>query len=231
MLMYPIYTPETLMRLSRLVTIACVVLLLTGCRKPATTRSFTHVVNLSMDGLTLGDEHATSTVEGQRITTEMRTTFSGPPEVRLEGRLVIERGRPTSLRVIGKTPPSLPVAIDVTMTPDRTDVFPVRAPFPVHLLSALVRQSVVSARRRFNTVPEGAVTIAACEGRETPFPDSICHAITGLSSGPALVWIDERQQLAAAVVRAPFGVVIATTPDRDDTHAALLKRFDIYSAR
>lgn len=231
MLIAHIYTPETVIHLSRLVTIACVVLLLTGCRKPSTPRTFTRVVNLSMNGLTLGDEHATSTVEGQRITTEMRTTFSGPPEVRLEGHLVIERGRPTSLRVIGETPPSLPALIDVTVTPDRTDVFPVRAPLPVHLLSALVRQSVVSARRRFNTLPEGAVTIAACEGRESPFPDALCHAITGLASGPALVWIDHRQQLAAAVVRTPFGIVIATTPERDDAHAALLKRFDIYSAR
>jgi hypothetical protein len=215
----------------RPVTIVCVAMLLAGCTKPSRPTTFTHVVNLSMNGLTLGDEHATSTIEGQRITTAIRTTFSGPPEVRLEGSLVIERGRPTSLHVTGRTPPSLPALIDVTVTPDRTDVFPVRAPLPVHLLSALVRHSVVSARRRFNTLLDGAVTIAACEGRESPFADAICHAITGLSSGPALIWIDQRQQLAAAVVRTPFGVVIATTPERDDAHAALLKRFDIYSAR
>lgn len=206
-------------------------LLMTSCSKPAVPVTQSHAVNLSMNGLTLGEEREHTTIKGQHVTSEIRTMFSGPPKIDLEGTLEIERGRPVSLRVTGQAPPELPSTVDVTLTPDRTDTFPLRSPVPVHVLSALVRQSIVSARRTFRVVPDGQVDVRPCEGIKGPFPDATCHAVTGPSWGPVLVWLDTRQALAAAVMRLPFGVLLATTPERDDTHPALLELFDVYSAR
>jgi hypothetical protein len=202
-----------------------------ACSKPVAPVMQSHVVNLAMDGLTLGEERVETTIEGQRTTAEIQTTFSGPPAIRLLGRLVIDRGRPTFLRVSGESPSSLPSAVEVTATPDRTDTFLLRSPFPVHVLAALVRRSIVSARREFRLLPEGQANVHPCDSIEGPFADATCHAISGLASGPALVWVDARQALAAAVIQTPWGIVLATTPERDDSHPALLERFDVYSAR
>jgi hypothetical protein len=154
----------------------------------------------------------------------------GSPAVRLDGHLVLQRGRAVSLRVTGHGPPNLAALVDVTTTPDRTDTFPIRGPLPVHVLSALVRQSITATRRTFATLPDGAVTIRACPGPEGPFTDATCHAVDGLTSGRAFVWIDPRGELAAAVVETPWGVLIATPPERAAAHAAIRRRFDVYSA-
>ena len=206
-------------------------MLVASCSKPPAPVTQTQLVNLAMNGVTLGEERATTTFEGQRATTEMQTSFSGPPVIRLQGRLVIDRGRPVSLRVSGESPASLPSEVDVTETPDRTDTFLMRSPIPVHVLAALVRRTMVGARRSFRIVPEGQVDVQACAGITGPFPDATCHAVSGLPSGLALVWLDRRQALAAAIIQTPWGVVVATTPERDDSHPALVERFDVYSAR
>jgi hypothetical protein len=205
--------------------------LLASCRKPETPIAQAHVVNLAMNGVTLGDERVTITFEDQRETAEIQTAFSGPPVVRLRGRLVIERGRPVSLRVSGESPPSLPSEADVTATPDRTDTFLLRSPMPVHVVAALVRRAMVGGRGSFRLLPEGRADVRPCEGITGPFPDATCHAVSGLGSGLALVWLDRRQVLAAAAIETPWGVVVATTPERDASRAALVERFDVYSAR
>ena len=202
-----------------------------GCRKPPAPVMQSHVVNLAMNGLTLGEERVKTTIQGQRAVAEIRTTFSGPPIIRLDGRLVIDRGRPTFLRVSGESPSTLPSAVEVTATPDRTDTFLLRSPFPIHVVAELVRRSIVGARRTFRLLPEGQADVRPCEGIDSPFADATCHAISGLPSGPMLVWLDARQTLAAAAIATPWGIVLATTPERDDSHPALLERFDVYSAR
>jgi hypothetical protein len=216
---------------ARLLLVGCAFALCVACKNAPAPTTVTRVVALWMNGAKVGEERATLAYEGQRTTIETRTSVEGTIAIQLEGRLAIERGRPTSLRVAGDAPDRWPLLVDVTVTPDRTDVFPLRGVLPVHVLSTLVRQSVVGARRRFHTPPEGTVSIETCQGREGPFADAICHAVIGLPSGPALVWIDERQQLTAAVVQTPFGAMIATTPARDGSRPALLERFDVYSRR
>lgn len=221
----------TLSLYTSLLLILAEAVLAPACRKPAASVTQSHVVNLAMNGLTLGEERVETTIEGQRSTADIETTFSGPPAIRLQGRLVIERGRPTFLRVSGESPSSLPTTVDVTATPDRTDTFLLRSPFPVHVVAELVRRSIVSARRTFRVLPEGEADVRPCEDIDGPFPDATCHAISGLPSGPVLVWVDARQTLAAAVITTPWGIVLATTPERDDSHPALMERFDVYSAR
>ena len=200
-----------------------------GCSRPASPVTTSHVVNLAMNGLTLGQERVETTIDGQREASEIETTFSGPPGFRLAGRLVIERGRPVLLEVKGESPASLPSEVDVTSTGDRTDTFLMRSPLPVHVLATLVRRSMVGSRSAFRLLPEGRVEIAPCSGVDGPYTDATCHAVSGMASGPALVWLDRRQVLAAAVIQTPFGVLLATATERDDTHAALLEQFDVYS--
>ena len=214
----------------RLLLVACLAALCTTCKKPPAPVARTHVVGLWLNGERRGDERATSTIEQHRTSIQTETHLDAPPSIRLQGRLVLERGRATTLRVTGEAPPSLAALVDVTTTPDRTDTFPIRGPLPVHVLSALVRQSMTASRRRFVTLPEGSATINACPGAEAPFTDATCHAVVGLASGRAFVWIDRRAQLAAAVVETPWGTLIATPQEREAAHAALVKRFDVYSA-
>ncbi len=214
-----------------LVLILVAAAVVTACRKPPAPVTQSHVVNLAMNGLTLGEERVETTINGQRAVAEIRTTFSGPPAIRLDGRLVIDRGRPTFLRVSGDLPSTLASVVEVTATPDRTDTFLLRSPFPVHVVAELVRRSIVGARRTFRLLPEGRADVRPCEGIGSPFADATCHAVSGLPSGPMLVWLDARQTLAAAAIATPWGIVLATTPNRDDSHPALLERFDVYSAR
>jgi len=217
------------MRSTLLVLAACASLV-PGCRQAPAARTTTHLVRLFADDAGIGEERASWTDRDQQTTLETRTRLEGPVDASLDGRLVIVRGRASSLRVSGTAPPALPALVDVDVTPDRTDVFPLRGPLPVHVLAALVRQSIVTARRRFQTLPEGSVAIEACAFSEALFPDAICHRITGLPEGPALVWLDERQRLAAAVMRVPGRVLVAVEPEREDARTMLLKRFDVYSA-
>jgi hypothetical protein len=214
----------------RLVLVLCLVALCSGCKKPPAPTTRTHVVGLWLDGERRGEERAVFTTAVQRVTLQTETSLNTSPAVRLQGQLVVERGRATTLRITGDAAPSLPALINVTTTPDRTDTFPIRGPLPVHVLLALVRQSMSASRRQFVVLPEGSVSISACRGPETPFPDATCHAVTGLSFGRALVWIDRRAQLAGAVADTPWGALVATPQNRDTAHAALLRRFDVYSA-
>jgi hypothetical protein len=92
-----------------------------------------------------------------------------------------------------------------------------------------VRQSMVSSRRRFETLPAGSVTIEPCPGGAATFTDATCHGVRGLSSGPALVWLDRRQQLTAAVLQTPWGALVVTSPERTGARAAVLEQFDVYS--
>jgi hypothetical protein len=218
------------MRASRVMIVACLAALGTACKEspPAVTR--THTVGLWMNGERVGEERAVWTNEEHRSVLETQTDLTGPAVVRLQGTLVQERGRATALRVTGTAPDSFAAPADVTTTPDRTDTFPIRGPLPVHVMSALVRQSMAASRRRFRALPEGAVTLAPCPGAEAPFTDATCHQIMGLASGRAFVWLDTRRELAAAVARTPWGVLVATPPERDAAHPAVLKRFDVYSA-
>jgi imidazolonepropionase-like amidohydrolase len=190
---------------------------------PVTTSS--HVVNLSMAGLTLGEERVETTIEGRRETSVMHTTFSRAPGVKLTGRLVIDRGRPVSLHVDGDSPAFLPSSVNVTVTGDRTDTFPVRSPLPVHILAAIARQAVVTSTRTFRALPEGAITVGPCGAGSLPYSDATCHELSGVTWGAAHVFLDQRQKLAAAVVPTPWGLLLATTPDRDDSHPALLAHF------
>jgi hypothetical protein len=218
------------MRLSRLVLIAFPAAVIAGCQKPPAPTTRTQTVGLWMNGERRGEERAVFTIEDGRTTLRTHTDLDGPSVVRLEGQLVLERGRATTLRVTGDAPASLAALADVTTTPDRTDTFPIRGPLPVYVLSALARQSMSASRRRFLALPDGVVTLGPCPAPEAPFPDATCHHITGLPSGDALVWIDRRGQLAAAVARTPWGPLLATPADRDASHPALLKQFDVYSA-
>jgi hypothetical protein len=215
----------------RPVLVACLAALCTACTKPPAPTTRTHVVGLWLQGERRGEERAISTIDMHRTTMQTDTSLDAPAAVRLHGELVLERGRATALRVTGETPPSLTALVNVATTPDRTDTFPIRGPLPVHVLSALVRQSMTASRRRFVTLPEGSATIIACPGSEAPFTDATCHAVVGLSSGRAFVWIDRRGQLAAAITETPWGTLIATPQEREATHPALAKRFDVYSAR
>lgn len=213
----------------RLAVVICLAALCTTCKKPPAPTTRTHVVGLWINGERRGEEKSVSTIDVHR--TEIQTdTDLTQPTVQLHGLLVLERGRATTLQVTGEAPPTLAALVDVTTTPDRTDTFPLRGPLPVHVLAALVRQSMTASRRQFVTLPEGTATVNACPGPEAPFTDATCHAVAGLSSGRAFVWIDRRGQLAAGVVRTPWGTLIATPQERDAAHAALLKRFDVYSA-
>lgn len=216
--------------LQRVILMACLTALCAGCKKPPAPVTRTHTVGLWVDGQRRGEERAVSAIEAQRSTTRTYSELSRPAAVQLEGQLVLERGRAVALRVSGQAPPSLAALVDVAITPDRTDTFPIRGPLPVHVLATLVRQSMTASRRTFTALPEGVVTITACPGREAPFTDATCHAVAGLPSGRALVWIDRRGELAAAVVDTPWGVLIATPQERDAAHAALRARFDVYSA-
>src|ERR671921_495511 len=90
-------------------------------------------------------------------------------------RTTVDAGRATSLVVTGDAPDSLPSAIEVTTTPDRTDTFPIRSLLPLHVAAALVRQSMTAGRRTFRSLPEGVVTIDVCRGAEGPFTDATCH--------------------------------------------------------
>ena len=193
--------------------------------------SQTHTVNVWMKDIQIGDERATATFEGQRVTITTRTVLAGRLNARLGGTLVIERGRATSLVVTGDAPDSLPSTIEVTTTPDRTDTFPIRSLLPLHVAAALVRQSRTTGRRTFRSLPEGVVTIDACRGAEGPFTDATCHALAGLPTGAAFVWLNPRGDLVALVGRTNLGTLLATAPGREGSHAALLERFDVYSAR
>jgi hypothetical protein len=224
-----IYTPESVMRSSRFIVLLCLAILAARCKKPETPTTTRHAVGLWMDGERRGEEVATMAIEQHRTLMQTKTEFNGPQAVRLEGQLLLERGRATLLRVSGDAPDSLPALVNVSTTPDRTDTFPIRGPLPVHVLSALVRQSMVASRRTFVTLPEGRVTVAPCHGSEGPFTDATCHSVAGLVSGAAFVWIDRRGRLVAALARTPWGVLIATPPQRDKSHSALLERFDVYS--
>jgi hypothetical protein len=215
---------------------SCVVLLafvlaVGACRKAGTPATQTHVVNVWMDGVRTGEERATASYAGQRVTLDTDTTLTGPLEARLEGTLLIERGRATSLLVVGHAPAPFPSAIDVTTTPDRTDTFPIGSSLPVHVVAALVRQSITAGRRTFRTLPQGEVTIGTCPDAEGPFRDATCHAVAGLPGGNALVWLDPRGNLVALVARTDVGTLVATAPGREGSHASLLERFDVYSAR
>jgi hypothetical protein len=216
--------------LLRIVLIACAAAIGAGCKRPPDPTTRTHVVALWAGGERRGQERAVSTIEPRRTTMRTETELTGSPAVRLEGQLVFERGRAVALRVSGDAPAALPAMVDVTTTPDRTDTFPIRGPLPVHVLSALVRQSVTATRRTFVTLPDGSITIRACPGAEGPFTDATCHSVTGLSSGRAFVWIDSRGELAATVFDTPWGVLTATPRERDAAHTALRRRFDVYSA-
>jgi hypothetical protein len=216
---------------SRLLLIACLAVVSAGCKKPPAPTTRTQTVGLWMNGERRGEERVVFTIEEGRTTLRTETDLNGPSSVvRLEGQLVLERGRATTLRVTGEAPASLAALADVTTTPDRTDTFPIRGPLPVHVLAALARQSMSASRRRFLALPDGEVTLGPCPAPEAPFTDATCHRVTGLPSGDALVWIDRRGQLAAAVARTPWGPLLATPADRDGSHPALLKQFDVYSA-
>jgi hypothetical protein len=214
----------------RLVPVVCLAALCATCKKPPAPTTRAHVVGLWMNGERRGEERAVSTIDVHRTEMRAETNLDAPPTVRLQAHLVTERGRATTLRVTGDAPPPLAALVNVTTTPDRTDTFPIRGPLPVHVLSALVRQSMTASRRKFVTLPEGSVTINACPGSEAPFTDATCHVVAGLASGRAFVWIDRRGELAAAVVDTPWGTLTATPQERDDAHPAILKRFDVYSA-
>jgi hypothetical protein len=210
---------------------ACVAACITACGKDLPPPEQTHVVILSIAGRTDGEERAISRMDGQRETVRTRTRFDGATPTVLEGELTIERGRPISLRVTGDAPASLNATVDVTITPDRTDTFPIVSPLPAHVLSALVRHSIVRSRRRFIALPEGTLTVAPCRDGTAPFTDATCHEVRGLASGPVLVWLDARLQLAAAVAATPAGPLVAATADRHTLAPALLRRFDVYYAR
>jgi imidazolonepropionase-like amidohydrolase len=212
--------------LLRLAAVSVLILAsVTGCKARPAPSTISHVVNLSTYGLTLGDERATTTIDGRRETTTIHTAFSRAPGLTLDATLVIDRGRPISLKVNGESPAFLPSSIDVAVTGDRTDTFPIRSPFPVHALAALVGQSVVSGRRQFQALPEGTITVASCAAARMPYADATCHEVTGVTWGVAHVWLDTRRTLAAAVLPTPWGLVLATTPERDDSHRALLEHF------
>ena len=213
-----------------LVLIACAAAIGAGCKRPPAPTTRTHAVALWINGERRGQERAVSTLEAQRTTMRMDTELRGSPALRLDAQLVSERGRAVALRVSGDAPAPLAALVDVATTPDRTDTFPIRGPLPVHVLAALVRQSITATRRTFVTLPDGSVAIRACPGAEGPFTDATCHSVTGLSSGRAFVWIDGRGELAASVVDTPWGVLLATPRERDAAHAALRRRFDVYSA-
>jgi hypothetical protein len=207
------------MHFPRVLLLCALAALALSCKRaPAAPVTSTHVVNLSMYGLTLGEERVETTIEGQRETATIRTTFSRPPGVRLESRLVIERGRPVSLHV-------LPSSADVAVTPDRSDTFPVRSPLPLHVLTTLARRSIVGARREFRALPEGTVALASCALASLPYSDTTCHEIRGITWGAVHVFLDKRQALAAAVVPTPWGLLLASTPERDDSHPALLEHY------
>jgi imidazolonepropionase-like amidohydrolase len=197
---------------------------LAACRTPAPATQ-SHVVNLSISGLALGDERVETVIRGQRAESRIRTRLSRGSGVELDGRLVLERGRAVSLQVNGNAPAFLPSTIDVTVTPDRTDTFPVRSPLPLHVLATLARQSIVGGRRLYRALPEGTVDVAPCRDTPRPYRDATCHEVSGLTWGAVHVWLDRRQALAAAVVPTGWGLLLATTPERDDSHAALLAHY------
>ena len=213
------------MLLSRVAVLAYMATVSPGCTSPPLRSTQSHVMNLSMYGLTLGEERVETIVEGQRVTSTMRTRFSRGSGVALDGRLVLERGRPVSLRVEGDAPAFLPSTIDVSITPDRTDTFPVRSPLPLHVLSTLVRQSMVGGRREYRALPEGSITVMPCANAPAPYSDATCHEVVGITWGAAVLWLDRRQALAAAVIPTGWGLLLATTPERDDSHAALLEHY------
>jgi imidazolonepropionase-like amidohydrolase len=196
-----------------------------ACQRTPAAASRSHVLNLSMYGLTLGEERAEIAIDGQRQTIAIRTSFSRPPGVRLDGRLVIDGGRPVSLRVDGNSPAFLPSAVDVTVGSDRADTFPVRSPLPIHALWALARRSSVSARRKFRALPDGVVTVAPCSSATPPYTDATCHELLGITWGAVHLFLDRQQMLAAAVIPTPWGLLLATTPERDDSHVALMEHY------
>jgi imidazolonepropionase-like amidohydrolase len=207
------------------VSALAVAVIISGCQARRAPSTISHVVNLATYGLTLGEERATTTIDGRRETTTMHTVFSRAPGLELDSTLVIERGRPIFLKVAGESPVFLPSTVEVAVTGDRTDTFPIRSPFPVHALAALVRQSITGGRRTFQTLPDGTATVTTCAAARMPYSDATCHEVTGVTWGAAHVWLDTRRMLAAAVVPTPWGLVLATTPQRDDSHRALLDHF------
>ena len=206
-------------------TILALAAALVACRRsaavPVTT---TQVVNLSIDGRTVGEERAEATVDGRRETLVVETNMR-EPRVHVKGTLVLDRARAISLHVEGEASGLFPATADVTVTGDRTDTFPIVAPLPVHILAALARQSIVGARREFHALPEGMVTIQPCAAAPLPYADATCHEVSSERWGPTHVFLDTRRALAAAVIPTTSGLLVATTPERDASQDALRAHF------
>ena len=192
---------------------------------PAPPQPASNTLHLSLRGLALGREQFRLVVAGSRTELTTSTRFSFGAGLDVAGILVTENGAPVSLQVDGSAPPFLPVAAAVRVAPDQPDFYPIRSPFPVSIVGALVRQSMATGRKEFRTLAEAPATIEACPPAPAMAGVSSCHLVTGLTWGAMQVWFDSERLLAGAVIPTPWGPIIAARAEFAYAHERMLADF------
>lgn len=173
--------------------------------------------HLWLDGVRVGQERMSCEPEGHRERCQVETRVDYASGVRLSGTFIRDGSRLTNVDVRGEVPDFMR---DATAGPATggAEVPDAAAPFPLVRVRQAALARVAAPRPSDRRVPGGVFRCASA----TPAYVGVCREVDGLAWGAVQVWLAPGGALAAAVVPTPWGLVVATSPQRDGDMDRLL---------
>lgn len=166
--------------------------------------------HLWLDGVRVGQERVSCQPRGRQESCHVETLVDYASGVRLSGTFFRDGARLSNVDLQGDLPDFLRAAAAGPLTAGAEGANPA-APFPLVLVRQAVLVRTAAPRSAARRTPGGVFHCAAA----TPAYTGACREIDGLAWGAVQVWLGSGGALAAAVVPTPWGLIVATSPQRD----------------